>query len=101
MGVLQRFGISYFVVASIHVLLYIQPRDVLPSVRSFSIQVASSQVSVRFIGKIEASSVRYLFIGAPMVHHLMSRCHACGYNILFNRSRLSEVCQSIISIAVI
>ncbi len=32
MGVLQRFGISYFIVASIHVLVYVQPEDVLPKV---------------------------------------------------------------------
>ncbi|KAG4074764.1 hypothetical protein HA402_006403 [Bradysia odoriphaga] len=30
MGVLQRFGISYFIVASIHVLVYVEPKDILP-----------------------------------------------------------------------
>lgn len=32
MGVLQRFGIGYFVVASLHVLVYVKPENILPKV---------------------------------------------------------------------
>lgn len=95
MGVLQRFGISYFIVASIHVLLYIHPNDIFSDVyATLQNNNAGNHFVSIFLGKIgsiETSSVWHLHIVTPMVRNTMSCSHACGNNIRFNCSWLSEV----------
>lgn len=92
MGVLQRFGISYFIVASIHVIVYYKPKDILPEVLPVHTPVIKNETVIpSFLGKIKTSSVRHSAVGIPMVLNVMYNCNPCNNYVWLNSSWLPSV----------